>query len=125
MDFLPDTNPKSRYGVAKPSMNAIPPAALIELGAAMADGARKYGKFNWREHEVTTSVYEDAIWRHLLAYRDGQDFAPDSRIHHLGHVMACCAILLDAAESGKLIDDRGMPGPGADIIERRTKPLDR
>ncbi len=122
--MTPDTNPKTRFGMAKPSMDAIPPAALIELGAAMADGARKYGKFNWREHEVTASVYENAIFRHLLAYRDGEDAAPDSGVSHLGHVMACCAILLDAAAAGKLIDDRGPAGPCPAILAARTKPIE-
>lgn len=125
MNDLPDTNPKTRYGMAKPSMAAIPPAAMIELGAAMADGARKYGKFNWREHEVTASVYEDALMRHLMSWRDGEDVAPDSGVNHLGHIMACCAILLDAAASGKLIDDRGPPGPCPAILLSRTRPIDK
>lgn len=111
--------------MAKPSMAAIPPAALLDLGAAMADGARKYGKFNWREHEVTASVYEDALMRHLMAWRDGEDAAPDSGVSHLGHIMACCAILLDAKASGKLIDDRGPPGPCPEILAARTRPIDK
>lgn len=122
---LPDTNPKSRIGLTKPSLGAIPSAALLHLGGAMADGRDKYGLFNWREHSVAASVYEDAIWRHLLAWRDGEDTARDSGHHHLAHVMACCAILLDAAETGNLIDDRGPTGAAADLIDAWTqKPLD-
>lgn len=118
---LPDTNPKSRVGLTKPSMNAIPAAALLHLGAAMDDGKKKYGLFNWREHSVACSVYEDAIWRHLLAWRDGEDVARDSGRHHLAHVMACCAILLDAKETNNLIDDRGPAGEAAELIDKWTE----
>lgn len=118
---LPDTNPKSRVGITKPSMNAIPAAALLHLGAAMDDGKKKYGLFNWREHSVACSVYEDAIWRHLLAWRDGEDVARDSGRHHLAHVMACCAILLDAKETNNLIDDRGPAGEAAELIDKWTE----
>ncbi|AUQ95993.1 hypothetical protein PhaeoP66_03251 [Phaeobacter inhibens] len=122
---LPDSNPKTRIGMTKPSLRAIPPAAILHLGGAMADGEEKYGLFNWREHSVAASVYEDAIWRHLLAWRDGEDAATDSGKHHLAHVMACCAILLDAQETGNLIDDRGPAGAAAALIEGWTrKPID-
>jgi Domain of unknown function (DUF5664) len=117
----PDTNPKTRIGLTKPSMRGIPSAAMIHLGGAMADGIAKYGIFNWREHAVSASVYEDAIWRHLMAWRDGEDTAQDSGRHHLAHVMACCAIMLDAMENGKLNDDRGPRGNSPAIIARMTQ----
>ena len=50
--------------------------------------------------------YIGAMKRHLDALLDGEDEAHDSGVHHLGHVNATTAILLDAMECGKLIDDR-------------------
>jgi hypothetical protein len=82
----------------------------------MEHGARKYGRFNWREHTVTVSVYTDAIMRHLMAYVDGEDLDPESGINHLAHVMACCAVLLDAKAMGKLNDDR-TPGPAPKYLK--------
>jgi hypothetical protein len=111
----PDGNPKTVIGMSKPSVRAIPPIAELHLGAAMSDGEKKYGRFNWREKQVTASVYYDAIRRHLAGWWDGEDYAQDSGVHHLGHVMACCAILLDAAASGKLNDDR-IPGPSVSFL---------
>lgn len=116
----PDNNPKTAVGLTKPSFFAIPPTALIHLGGAMADGRKKYGLLNWREKAVTYSVYHDAMMRHLGAFQDGEDCARDSGRHHLAHVMACCAIVLDAIEHGNLIDDRGTPGAFADMIEELT-----
>lgn len=121
MDGYPDDNPKTVVGTTKPSLGAIPPSALIHLGLAMEDGRRKYGHFNWREKRVSSGVYYDAMQRHLLAWWDGEDNARDSGVHHLAHVMACCAILLDAEVNKSLNDNRGPAGNVPDLIERLTK----
>lgn len=106
----PDDNPKTVYGVAKPPMHVIPPTALIHLGQAMANGKQKYGAMNWRDKKVTSSIYYDAAMRHLMAWWDGENNAEDSGVHHLGHAMACLAILLDAKSVGMLNDDRPTKG---------------
>lgn len=116
-----DDNPKTVYGAAKPGISAIPPSAILHLGQAMADGRAKYGLMNWREKTVSSSVYYDAAGRHLLDWWDGEDAARDSLVHHLAHTMACCAILIDAIETGKLNDDRPIAGTASSIVERMTK----
>lgn len=122
---LPDSNPKTRFGVAKPGIADVPMAALLHLGLAMRDGKQKYGRTNWREHEVTAFVYFDAAFRHLAAWWDGEEVAPDSGVHHLGHVMACCSILLDAQAQGKLQDDRpSVPGQFSRLVAQLTRPMD-
>jgi hypothetical protein len=119
-----DRNPKTIYGQAKPGVHAIPPVALLHLGRGMEDGEAKYGLTNWRENEVSASVYYDAAFRHMAAWWDGEQIAPDSGVHHLGHVMACCAILLDAEHMGKLNDDRpSVPGTFADVVKAMTRPM--
>lgn len=106
MTVYPDNNPKSRAAADKPTFHAIPPSALQELGKAMLDGKNKYGLMNFRESSIAASVYYDAIQRHLQDWWDGEDFAPDSGVHHLGHIMACCACYLDAMVQDTAIDDR-------------------
>nr|DAU76344.1 MAG TPA: hypothetical protein [Caudoviricetes sp.] len=107
----PDDNPKTAVGLTKPSLSAVPPIAMFHLGKAMSDGMRKYGKMNYREKKVSSSIYYDAALRHLMAWYDGEQIASDSGVHHLGHAMACMAILLDAEALGQLNDDRPTPGP--------------
>lgn len=119
----PDNNPKTVVGLTKPSISKIPPAALIHCALAMMNGAKKYGAFNWREKKVTSSIYIDAKLRHILAYMDGEDLAADSGVHHLGHDMACSAIVLDALETGNLIDDRPRKGMASEMIARYTMGL--
>jgi hypothetical protein len=110
-------------GLTKPSFHAIPASALLHLGAAMADGKRKYGLTNWRGNSVAASVYLDAKLRHIFAWWDSrEELAPDSLVHHIGHDMACSAILLDAIATGNLIDDRPeIPGAFAALLKEWTK----
>jgi hypothetical protein len=106
------TNPKDLLGVRKVSLTKLPPTALAHAGFAMMNGAEKYGPYNWRDKPVIASIYVDAAERHLNAWFDGEEDAADSGARHLGHAMACLAILLDAQESGNLVDDRPAAGRG-------------
>lgn len=126
-----DGNPKTAMGAQKPDLSVVPPSALLHLATAMMNGARKYGPYNWRDDPVSTRVYVAAAMRHLASYLDGEDYSADTveaeePVHHLGHVMACCAIVLDAWHAGTLLDNRPkVPGRTGALIEtyRTTKKL--
>lgn len=111
-------NPKDALGLAKVDLSVVPPAAMLHLASAMMDGAVKYGPFNWRENEVLARVYVAAAMRHLLQFLDGENVDPVSQVHHLAHAMACCAIVLDADETGNLDDNRPLPGAAGRMIRR-------
>lgn len=111
----PDGNPKTAAGSLKVPLHLVPPSATHYLALAFKDGAAKYGPYNWREKGVSATVYYAAALRHLGAWFDGEDMSRDALVHHLGHVMACCAIVLDAASVGKLNDDRPPHGAAADL----------
>ena len=120
--IVPDqTNPKDLIGVKKVQLGLLPAAGKIYGALAMINGAEKYGPYNWRDKKVKMTIYLDAIERHLLALRDGEDRAEDSGVHHLGHIIACGAILADALEGGFLIDDRPKAGPAAELIKKTIK----
>jgi hypothetical protein len=111
-------NPKDLIGATKVDLSVVPPSASLHLATAMMDGAKKYGPFNWRENPVLARVYVAAAMRHMLQFLDGEDYDPISHVHHLGHAMACSAIVLDAMETGNLSDDRPLPGKAGDMIRR-------
>ena len=117
----PDNNPKSIYGIKKPPMHLVPPSAKIYLAMGFSDGAEKYGPYNWRANEVAASVYIGAALRHIDEWWDGEESASDSGVHHLAHALSCLAIIVDAKETGNLVDDRPLPGVAADLIEKLTK----
>ena len=102
----PDDNPKTALGEAKPKMSDTPTIGVREMGRVFTMGAAKYGRFNWRKHKVSSSVYYDAGLRHLMAWFDGEDLDQESGHPHLAHVMACMNIILDAQTHGKLNDNR-------------------
>lgn len=110
-------NPKDQVGRRKPQIGLVPPSAIIEESVAFADGAEKYGPFNWREKTVGAMTYVHACLRHLYAWVDGEEECRDSTAHHLAAARACLGILLDARSIGKLLDDRPSAGAAADLIE--------
>jgi len=100
------SNPKDLFGAVKVSLSKLPAIAVAHGAHAVMDGAQKYGPYNWRDKAVIASIYVDAAKRHIDDWFEGQRAAKDSEVHHLGHAIACCAIILDAEAMGTLIDDR-------------------
>jgi hypothetical protein len=113
-------NPKKAFGDKKVPVHLVPPALLIETAVAFKEG-RKYGPFNWRASPVEATTYIGAMYRHLMAYQDGEDLDPESTEGktHLAGIAACCAILMDANAHGSLIDNR-TPGPAPKLIRYLT-----
>lgn len=111
----PDNNPKTTSGLKKLPLELVPPSNVAALAEAFADGAKKYGPYNWREKSVSSSIYYGACLRHLQAWWDGEDFAEDSGLHHLYHALACIGILVDSKSIGKLNDNRPPKGAAAQM----------
>lgn len=100
------TNPKDSIGDKKAAMHLLSPIAEAHWMVGQYAGMLKYGAWNWRAAGVRSSVYISAARRHLMAYLSGEEYDPVDGSHHLGNVMACAAILLEASAIGKLVDDR-------------------
>lgn len=111
------TNPKDTVGGTKVSMGLCPDTAIIEMAMAFLEGARKYGRYNWRVSGVSASVYSDAIDRHHSKWWNGQDRDPTTKVRELASVMACCAILIDAEICGVLNDDRPPMAPVGELLD--------
>jgi len=107
-----DSNPKDSVGCTKPPLHCIPAHVLFEVGMGMFEGGWKYREANYRVIGVRASVYYDAAMRHLIAWWEGEDIDPASKIHHISKVMSCLAVLRDCqmqAENGSGVsykDDR-------------------
>jgi len=109
-------NPKDRIGVTKPTLHLVPAAAMIRMAKVFELGAAKYGPYNWRDNAVKETVYLSAALRHIMSRLDGEDTDPESGQSHLAHVAACMSILIDAAATGNLVDDRPTKGVAAQLI---------
>lgn len=104
------SNPKDIIGSDKMPFHLWPETATLYGVLGLLDGALKYGRSNWRAVGVRASIYYDACRRHLEAWFEGEWTAPDSKIPHLAHALACLAIIVDAHAKGYLHDDRMVEG---------------
>ncbi len=121
-----DVNPKDLAAKTRVPLHLLPAAGRIHGAAACADGAKKYGPYNWRDKPISLMEYTAAMERHLLALRDGEDCAKDSGLHHLAHIVATASIVLDAMGCDTLIDDRPtVAGSGFRLLEELRPPLGR
>lgn len=105
------SNPKYLAGIKKVPLHCIPTGPLFELGLAMLEGSRKYGRHNYRAIGVRASVYYDAATGHIIDWWEGDDIDPDSGIHHLIKAMACLAVVRDSMLMGNFNDDRPLRYP--------------
>ena len=103
------TNPKDAIGSNKLPLHLFPTTAKVYGCLGLLDGALKYGRSNFRAMGVRASIYYDAVGRHMDAWFEGEDFAPDSGLPHLAHAIAGIAILIEAIEVGNMTDDRMFP----------------
>ena len=106
MNPIHPNDPKGEAGSKKTPLQLLPPYALAQTALAHAEGARRYGPWNWRTNKVCATTYIGAILRHLTAWQDGEDIDADSGLSHIAKIGACCNILLDAGHCGTLVDDR-------------------
>ena len=102
-----ETNPKKRMGDLKVPLGLVPTVLMAEVAGVLKHGADKYGIRNWRVEPIDAETYVHAMLRHLTAWADGEDIDPDSGKTHLAHIAASCALVMDAKEYGKFIDNRG------------------
>lgn len=101
-----DTNPKDAVGIRKVPMSTVSAPVIAELGLAMMEGARKYGRHNYRDAGVRASVYYDAVMRHMMAWWEGEDVDPDSGLSHITKAIASLAVLRDSMLNKNYEDDR-------------------
>lgn len=102
-----DTNPKDAVGTKKaPMMSVIPQRVIAEVAVGLLEGARKYGRHNYRIAGVRASVYVDATTRHLAQWWEGEDLDPDSGLSHVTKAIASLLVLRDSMLAGNWVDDR-------------------
>ena len=110
------TNPKDIIGSGKLPLGLVPDTLITMAALAFMEGASKYGRYNWRIAGVRTSIYHDAMLRHVMKWWNGEDCDPVTKVPHLASVIACAGIMLDAELCGKLTDDRPPRAPIGDLI---------
>jgi hypothetical protein len=101
-----DTNPKDSIGCTKPPLHTVPTGPLFEAGAVLLHGHCKYRGYNWRVAGVRSSIYYDAVMRHMMAWWEGENTDPDSGLPHIAHAISGLCVLRDSQMIGNCTDDR-------------------
>jgi hypothetical protein len=100
-------NPKQAFGDRKAKLQIVPASATIAIANGLAEGAEKYGAWNWRDQPVQRMTYVGSTLRHLAAFVEGEDIDPDGKGKtHLEGAIASLAILIDSIACGTSFDDR-------------------
>ena len=105
------THPKDAQATTRLPLDLVPDTVSAYAALAFAEGALKYGAYNWREAGVRASIYRAAIGRHLIRWWNGEDVDPKTGVPHLASIIAGAGIVLDAGLLGKLTDDRPPRSP--------------
>tara|TARA_R110002020_G_scaffold2751_8_gene12933 strand:- start:5496 stop:5939 length:444 start_codon:yes stop_codon:yes gene_type:complete len=115
---MKETNPKDALGCRRPPLSTVPANVLLEVGAAMLEGASKYGRHNWRVAGIRSSVYYDACLRHLLMWWEGENVDHDSGVSHITKAIAGLVVLRDAQMRGQVTDDRPPTNSRTDFLRQ-------
>jgi hypothetical protein len=84
-----------KFDGGKLEYGLLPPNALKETVKVLTFGAQKYERDNWQKVPDSKRRYFDALQRHVWAWKEGQEFDPESGIHHLAHAMCCLMFLYE------------------------------
>lgn len=82
-----------KFDGGKLEYGLLPPLALEETVKVLTFGAQKYERDNWQKVPDAKRRYFDALQRHVWAWKQGEQFDPESGIHHLAHAMCCLMFL--------------------------------
>lgn len=131
------SNPKDAVGSRKARwFSYVPLRVMAWVGLALLEGARKYGRHNYREAGVRASVYVDAcVNGHLQKWWEGEDIDPDTcqldaagnpilstGLNHIDKAIASLIVLRDGMLQGNWVDDRP---PAIDRPEEFWPDLDK
>lgn len=77
----------------KPRWSLVPWGVVSEVVVCLEEGAAKYGAHDWQQQDP--DLYFDALMRHLMAWRQGQQVDPES-VRGTRHLVAvvCNAMFL-------------------------------
>ena len=122
---IKETNPKDSVGIKKAPLHMVPPAVMFEIGLGLAEGARKYGSYNFRSAGVRASVYYDALMRHMCQWWEGEDIDNDSNLSHVTKALSCLTVLRDAMMNNMWNDDRPIKHKNQEWLRENNKKMEQ
>lgn len=88
------TDNAKRFNEGKVDYTIVPIDALEEEARVWTAGQEKYGRRNWEKlwGDETPNVAMASLLRHVYAYLQGEEYDPETGLHHLAHARCNCAM---------------------------------
>jgi hypothetical protein len=102
-----------KFDDGKERYDLLPPDAIRAIVRVLTYGSVKYAPRNW-EKGIAYSRLIAASRRHEAAWEMGEDFDPETGIHHLAH-KACCDIMMLAQELRGMTNFDDIPSRAAAV----------
>lgn len=87
---VPEEGTKHDKGKIRPGL--IPPNVIEAIAEVLTYGAEKYSPDNWKQ--VEPERYNDALWRHYIAWKKGEEKDSESNLFHAAHFATNALFLL-------------------------------
>lgn len=97
VDVRDDTRPSGqgrKDDTGKRQWSLIPWDVVEDVVQVLEFGAKKYAPENWKKVPNARERYFDALMRHVLAWRSGEQNDPETGLNHLAHAGCCLMFLL-------------------------------
>lgn len=88
-----------KYDQDKYCSDLLSTLSLIELSKVATMGAKKYEKHNWRKGMDWSRIL-NAVYRHLDAFKLGENLDPESKLPHLAHAFWGLMVLTEFQLTG-------------------------
>lgn len=75
-----------RYNKGKRKWSLVHFKSLEPMIEVLEFGSKKYSRFNWQKGLDKDEILE-SLQRHLASLFDGEEIDPESKVHHIGHIM--------------------------------------
>jgi hypothetical protein len=94
-----------RYNKNKLKWSLVHFKSLEPMVQVLQFGAKKYKPWNWSKGLYWSEII-DSIIRHLTAFKEGEDIDKESKLPHIGHLLANLMFLSYMYQFRKDLDDR-------------------
>jgi hypothetical protein len=111
------------FSAGKNRLDLLSFIAIAEIGKVCTFGAGKYGDDNWTKG-TDWREFEGSMLRHIVAYKLGEDFNPESGLLHLAHAAWNAMALIDYFYTHKDYDRRRKVNEVYDPNILQTKEVD-
>ena len=108
-----------RYNDGKRQLSYVMtfPEAMRGLAEVCEYGANKYERYNYMIGGASAQQHVDCLFRHLLAWYEGEDVDSESGVNHLHHATFNMMRLADEMSKGTCEDDRPHKTSKDDMME--------